>query len=178
MKITKIVLPLFLLLSCFTFAQQKKKTTLPPPKIKKVPPLPEPPKAKLYEPTFNNEYFIWKLEKDTLLPAESPYEIILQVNDYSAFMRINSYPEETEYKSKVVPEKNGYIIARTILMQANNYDVEIKNTILELKNRKTNEVSKLKIIKKNGKITQLQDVNSKLIYKKDDDYAYAPPPSM
>ncbi|MGL5233572.1 MAG: hypothetical protein ACRC8Z_02275 [Empedobacter falsenii] len=178
MKITKLVLPLFLLLSCFTFAQQKKKTTLPLPKIKKVPPLPAPPKAKLYEPTFNNEYFIWKLEKDTLLPAESPYEIVLQVNDYSAFMRINSYPEETEYKSKVVSIKNGDIISKTILMQANNYDVEIKNNILELKNRKTNEVAKFKIIKKSGKIIQLQDLNSKLIFTKDDKYEYYAPPSL
>ncbi|WP_314241443.1 hypothetical protein [Empedobacter tilapiae] len=177
MKITKLVLPLFLLLSCFTFSQQKKKTTLPPPKIKKVPPLPAPPKAKLYEPTFNNEYFIWKLEKDSLLAAESPYEIVLQVNDYSAFMRINSYPEETEYKSKV-SDKNGDIIARTILMQANNYDVEIKNNILELKNRKTNEVTKFKIIKKSGKIIQLQDLNSKLIFTKDDKYEYYAPPSF
>lgn len=63
-------------------------------------------------------------------------------------------------------------------MQADNYDVKIVNNILELKNRKTNEVSKLKIIKKNGKITELQDLNSKLIYKKDDDYTYAPSPSM
>ena len=177
MKITKLVLPLFLLLSCFTFAQQKKKTTLPPPKIKKVPPLPAPPKAKLYEPTFNNEYFIWKLEKDSLLTAESPYEIILQVNDYSAFMRINSYLEETEYKS-TVSDKNGDIIARTILMQANNYDIEIKNNILELKNRKTNEVVKFKIIKKGGKIIQLQDLNSKLIFTKDDKYEYYAPPSL
>ncbi|MGV0926896.1 hypothetical protein ACTS9K_06885 [Empedobacter sp. ULE_I145] len=177
MKITKLVLPLFLLLSCFTFSQQKKKTTLPPPKIKKVPPLPAPPKAKLYEPTFNNEYFIWKLEKDSLLAAKSPYEIVLQVNDYSAFMRINSYPEETEYKSKV-SDKNGDIIARTILMQANNYDVEIKNNILELKNRKTNEVTKFKIIKKSGKIIQLQGLNSKLIFTKDDKYEYYAPPSL
>lgn len=93
-------------------------------------------------------------------------------------MRINSYPEETEYKSKVVSIKNGDIISRTILMQANNYDVEIKNNILELKNRKTNEVVKFKIIKKSGKIIQLQDLNSKLIFTKDDKYEYYAPPSL
>ncbi len=178
MKTTKLLFLIFIVISNISFGQNKKKTTLAPPKIKKVPSLPEPPKAKLYQPTFNNEYFIWKLEKDTLLPAESPYEIILQVNDYYAFIRTNSYPEETEYKSKIVPDENGDIIARSILMQADNYDVKIVNNILELKNRKTNEVSKLKIIKKNGKITELQDLNSKLIYKKDDDYTYAPSPSM
>ncbi|MGV0921403.1 hypothetical protein ACTS94_13730 [Empedobacter falsenii] len=178
MKTTKLLFLIFIAISNISFGQNKKKTTLAPPKIKKTPSLPEPPKAKLYQPTFNNEYFIWKLEKDTLLPAESPYEIILQVNDYSAFIRTNSYPEETEYKSKIVPDENGDIIARSILMQADNYDVKIVKNILELKNRKTNEVSKLKIIKKNGKITELQDLNSKLIYKKDDDYTYVPSPSM
>jgi len=63
-------------------------------------------------------------------------------------------------------------------MQANNYDVEIKNNILELKNRKTNEVTKFKIIKKSGKIIQLQGLNSKLIFTKDDKYEYYAPPSL
>lgn len=91
---------------------------------------------------------------------------------------MNSYPETVSHQANRDTADDGRIIARTMLTQSSNYDVEIKNNILELRDRKTNQVKQFKIIKKNNKIIQLQDVDSKLIYNKDDDYTYSPPPSI
>ncbi|WP_312556839.1 hypothetical protein [Empedobacter brevis] len=177
MKTAKILFLLFIAISSFSFGQKKKKTIPPPPIVKKEKKIP-PPSVKEFENTFNHDFFIWRLDKDTILPAESPYEIVLQVNDYSAFLRVNSYPETVSHRVIRDTVDDSRIIARTMLTQSSNYDVEIKNNILELRDRKTNQVKQFKIIKKNNKIIQLQDVDSKLIYNKDDDYTYSPPPSI
>ena len=151
-----------LFLALFLLAQQpvraqskwmpinKKAAPKPPPPVPPPPPPPvirdvTPSKSKV-EMIFENAgpplTFLWKIDADTLLPAEVPYQKTLELDVYSATMRTRFQKEAFELK-KETPTLEGTVNATSHYSETIGFNTELRNTTAMLTNRETGKKSSL-----------------------------------
>ena len=109
--------------------------------------------------------FTWKLNADTLLPADAPFQKTLELSTSDATMRTRFQKEATELKKEIAAPE-GTVIAESHYGKTIGFSTDLSKDVATLTNRETNEKLRFKLFlnKSRTKILKIQDLKTKEVY--------------